>query len=59
MNPEQQRRQLALEKAIEIARVSPVTGIGVEEAAKAILAVARQVDAYLLGKDTDAEARKS
>lgn len=58
MNEEQRRRQLALEKAIEIARGVSAEGKTIEETAKAVLAVAAQVDAYLLGK-VDTEARKS
>lgn len=57
MNPEQQRRQLALELAISMAALAQPASQDVEAVAKAILNTAQQVDAYLLGRSS-AEAEK-
>lgn len=50
MNEEQKRRQLALEIAIRISERATLAAT-IDDAAKAIVAVARKIDNWLLGKE--------
>lgn len=51
MNEEQRRRQLALEIALKAVELSDRTGVKANDLARIVLAVAKQVDGYILGKE--------